>query len=309
MPGLPVRRSLAEPPVRFSTSVGDLVVLARLAVVGRAVEVGHDRRGAGAVGHGVGVAAADGDVARAAARVEQVVARRALEHVGGVVAGQRVVAGAAEQPLDVGAHVVGLGGLAVVGRAVEVDGDARDAGLVVGGVEARPAVVGVAAGAALEQVVAVVAVEHVGAALAVQRVGARPAGERVGQRAAGQRVGARAADHGLHVGADGVVLAESAVAGLAVEGDGHRRHAARVGDDVGARSAGQRVVAVAAVERVVAGLAVDRVVAGAARQHIGQGAAEHRVVARAADRVLDVGLDEVGLARHAVVGDARRSTP
>ena len=95
----------------------------------------------------------------------------------------------------------------------------------------------------------------------------------------------------------------SAVAGLAVEGDGHRRHAARVGDDVGAGAAGQRVVAVAAVERVVAGLAVDRVVAGAARQHVGEGAAEHRVVARAADRVLDVGLDEVGLARHAVVGD------
>ena len=69
-----------------------------------------------------------GDVADAAAEVEQVVARAADELVGGVVAGQRVVAGAAHQALDVGPHVVGLGGLAVVGGAVEVDGDAGDAG-------------------------------------------------------------------------------------------------------------------------------------------------------------------------------------
>ena len=76
--------------------------------------------GARGVGDGVDAGAADQLVAGAAAGVEHVVAVAAGEHVGAVVAGQRVVAGAAEQALDVGADVVDLGGLAVVGRAVEV---------------------------------------------------------------------------------------------------------------------------------------------------------------------------------------------
>ena len=290
----------------------DEVVLAGLAVVCDPVEVGGHGSRAGRVGHGVGVGAAVRLVAGAAPDVEHVVAGAAIELVGGVVAGQRVVAQAAEQPLDVGTHVVGLGGLAVVGGAVEVDGDAGDAGAVVGGVRAGAAVVRVAARAALEQVVAGVAVEHVGGRLAVQRVVAGAAGERVGERAAGQRVACRAADHGLDVGADRVVLARRAVAVEAVERDRDRGHAAGVGDGVGARAAGQDVVAVAAVERVVRRLAVDRVVAGSAGQHVDDRGrpAEDGVVARPAGDVLDVDLDVVGLggrdavARLAVVGRA-----
>ena len=60
-------------------------------------------------------------------------------------------------------------------------------------------------------------------------------------------------------------------------------------------AAQQQVAAEAAVEHVVAGAAVEQVRAGAARE---------AVVAAAAGEVLDVAVDQVGLADFAVVGQA-----
>jgi hypothetical protein len=159
-------------------------------------QVGDDRRGADRVVDGVAAGAADQVVVAVAAR-EPVVAVPARETVGTGTAGElvgaaaaadQVVAAAAEHALDARPDVVGLGGRAVVGVAVDVERDGAVAPRVVDRVEPAAARVRVGAGGRDQ---------HVGAAAAGDAVVAVAVGDGHREGAAdGQRVVAVAQRHG-----------------------------------------------------------------------------------------------------------------
>src|SRR5688572_3063457 len=247
--------------------------------------------------------------------VERVVAAAAVEDLGdrevanevARIAGNEVVAGAAEDAFDVGGGVVVLADLAVAAEAGQVDVQVIRARGVVGGVEAdatahvivaEPAVQRVVGAIAAEEVVAVVAEQQIAPGAAPEDVVAGAAAERGRDRDARMHVeavvAAVAADH------DGCdqLLAEL-VRRLTGPGDGDRRavggnpdfiaplravdrqdgslkrdpgHRAvarfGVAPLVGARAAGERVDAVAAVERVVAVVAEEDIILVAAAKDV-----------------------------------------
>src|SRR5688572_9037565 len=247
--------------------------------------------------------------------VERVVAGAAVEDLGdrevanevARIAGNEVMAVAAEDTFDVGGGVVVLAGLAVAAEAGQVDVQVIRARGVVGGVEpdaaahvvgAEPAVQRVVGAVAAEEVVAVVAEQQIASGAAPEDVVARAAVERRRNRNARMHVeavvSAVATDHD---GGDYVV--EQLVRRLTGPGDGDRRaiggnadfvaslcavdrqdgtlkrdsgHRAvarfGVATLVGARAAGERVDAVAAVERVVAVVAEEDIVSVAAAKHV-----------------------------------------
>ena len=117
-----------------------------------------------------------------------VVAGAAVDDVGRVAAGQRVLAASAAQALDVGADVVELAGFAVVGAVADRDRQRR-AARVVGQIGAGVALQRVGAGAALQRVVVRAALQGVGAVAALQLVRAATTDQRVATGLADQHVG------------------------------------------------------------------------------------------------------------------------
>ena len=176
---LPTSRSSPEPPTRVSTSACDVVALLTdpvgvrvRAVVRRSVDRDGDPGAPARVVDRVEVAAALEDVGSGGA-VEEVVAEAAGEAVGGRAAEEGVVAAAAGDVLDVLEDVVELvrRDLAVVGDAVQRDlerSGARRVGRRIDRAASR---------------------EHVGAEPAVEGVGCAEAEELIRSRAADQDVG------------------------------------------------------------------------------------------------------------------------
>ena len=243
------------------------------------------------------------DVGAAEAR-ELVVAGAALEAVVARAAGQRILEGRPDHRLDVGRDVVGLGGLAVVGGAVERHGDGGALGGVVDAIGAGPAgqhvravvVVG------LEAVVAGVSVDRVVAVAPVERVVAGPAREVLAGVGALERVVAVAAGDRVGVGPEG--RAQRVVVRAAVDGVG----AAVALDGVVAGVARELVVGERAGELVGPAAAVRLAALGAERQLVGTAVADQDRGLAAGLDVLDAGED-VALARRAVgarVGQVHR---
>src|SRR6185436_7510417 len=202
-----------------------------------------DEVGPGAAGQHVGASAAEDEVVAAAA-VDDVVAAATDEVVGVVVAGEAVRGAAAQQRLDVGVDLVALARRAVVGAAVDRQGDRHGPPRVVGAVAAARA-----------------AAEHVGPGAAVERVVALATAQDLGARTAGQDVVEPAAGDALDL-ADVVVLAERSVVAArplpdlrreqvdAVGRDGHRRRRVAVVHRVEPRAADEPLLPAVAAEQV-----------------------------------------------------------
>src|SRR5688500_6949026 len=147
---------------------------------------------AGAAFHVIVAGAAEEQVAVALAKepvvtgeaVQRVVAVAAVEYLCdrevanevARIAGNEVIAGAAEDAFDVGGGVVVLAGLAVAAEAGQVDDQIIRARGVIGGVEADAAAHVVVAEPAVQRVVGAIVAEEVVAVVAEQRTspGAAP---------------------------------------------------------------------------------------------------------------------------------------
>lgn len=195
--------------------------------------------------------------------VENVVARAADDRVGRIAARQHVV-GAAADDLNVAAHVV-ADGARLIGAVTVVE--RRTVGGHIHSRCARRVADGVHRGAAVQIIGARAAVERIGPRPPVEDVVAGAAAQDVGHRAAADVVVARATDDVLDVGQDVVAQRAAvavAVAGIAVVGRTieHNRQRRRT---VGVRD---RVAAAAALHHVRAGAAVDRVSGRTARDAV-----------------------------------------
>ena len=217
----------------------------------------------------IAVSENDGVVACAATEQEVVVRIVVVRSIGVY---ERVVAGPADDALDVDERIDIGRGDGHVHRGRRVDGDRDPLGRV-----ADVGIIGdVDFGA--------------GTAAAVQRVVAEPTDERVVAGAAGQEVGVAVARDGIGEGGAGDVLDVDdlvLIAGREAGDSHHRGSAERHGDAVDAiRRAAALHVGI--IGRVAARAAVERVVAESAGEHVGIRIAGDRVGEGRADDVLEI---------------------
>ena len=144
-----------------------------------AIQIGAHCRAAGRIVDRIGARAAHQRIGPQA-RHEGIVARAALDAVGKRRAIEQVGLARPDQVFDADQHIA-LGIAAVADCAIQIDRDARQAGRIVGGVKARPAVQRIGTGAADQGIVAGIAVERIVAPAARYEIVARAAVEHLGR--------------------------------------------------------------------------------------------------------------------------------